>query len=476
MLGGQTKEIDEALIQSPEIWAARMYASAALPDERLNARLVDISSTFAAKPSDSIPQACGDWAQAKATYRFIENERVTMEELQQPVCDSTAKICAGLKEVFVIQDTTTLNYSNLAETTGLGPICGNDSRGLLLHSALAMREDGVPLGLLHQQYWARDPEQLGVTRERKRRPIEEKESMKWINGMRGARQAVADNVPEDQRPRLIHVFDREGDIYEVFQEIVSEGDGAVIRCAHDRRVEGEIAKAHQAVHNAPLLGTVSIEVPRKKGQPARATTVQLRSLKLTLTLNPQHTRDSDRDPVSLNLVEVWEPAPQEGAERLHWLLWSTEEVGTLEEALKVVRIYKLRWQIEEVHLCLKSGCGVEKLQFDTAERIIKLLVLFLPIAVRIVQLRTLAREQPQASCTLVLSRDEWHTLWTYFNKKPPLETTRIPSIAQVVMWIGRLGGHLGRKRDGMPGVRTLWRGWRDLQLLTTLYQASSSSG
>jgi hypothetical protein len=474
MLGCQRKAIDQALIQSPEIWAARIYASAALPDERLNARLVDIASTFAAKPTDSIPQACGHWAQAKATYRFIENERITMEALQQPVNDSTAKICAGLKEVFVIQDTSTLNYSNLVETTGLGPICENDSRGLLLHSALAVREDGVPLGLLHQQYWARETKAPGAAKAPKRRPIEEKESMKWIHGVRGARQAIADKVPEDQRPRLIHVFDREGDIYEAFQEIVSKGDGAVIRCAYNRRVEGEVAKAHESVHNAPLLGTVSIEVPRKKGQVARRSAVELRCLKLTL-MNPNPSRCPDNEPISLHLVEVWEAAAPEGVTGLRWLLWSAEEVTTLEEALRVVRIYKLRWQIEEVHLCLKSGCRVEKLQFDTAERLVKLLVLFLPIAVRIVQLRTLARQQPQAACTLVLSRDEWRALWTYVKKKPPAKTTPIPSLAQVVRWIGRLGGHLGRKGDGMPGVRALWRGWRDLQLLTTLYQASRSS-
>ena len=154
------------------------------------------------------------------------------------------------------------------------------------------------------------------------------------------------------------------------------------------------------------------------------------------------------------------------------MLWITDPVTTANEAMVIVAIYKQRWKIEDVHLTLKSGCRIEQVQFKTAKRIAKVLALYSPIAVRIVRLRDLARVDGDAPCTRVLNRSEWQTLWTYIHRQAPDPRTPTPTIRQAVLWIGRLGGHLGRKRDGMPGVRTLWRGWRDLEMLTTLYNAA----
>jgi len=151
---------------------------------------------------------------------------------------------------------------------------------------------------------------------------------------------------------------------------------------------------------------------------------------------------------------------------LNWLLWTTEPVGTVPEALRVVAFYKARWKIEEYHLILKSGCRVEDLRLDTAERIEKAVALYAPVAVRIVTLRDLARAQPEAPCAKALSETEWRVLWTAVHRACPPPATPTPTIAQAVRWIGRLGGHLGRKGDGPPGVRVLWRGLRDLEILT----------
>jgi len=188
-----------------------------------------------------------------------------------------------------------------------------------------------------------------------------------------------------------------------------------------------------------------------------------------MTLAPRSPHHPERGPLTLTMVEVWESAAPQGVEPLHWLVWTAEPVLNLKQALRVIDIYKKRWKIEEVHLALKSGCRIEAVRFETAQRIAKAIALYSPVAVRIVRLRDLARLEPEEPCTQVLREDEWRALWTYIHKKPPVAKQHPPTLKQAVLWIGRIGGHLGRKGDGMPGVRTLWRGWRDLALLAALY-------
>lgn len=304
-------------------------------------------------------------------------------------------------------------------------------------------------------------------------PIEKKESAKWLRGIEASREALARNLPSGRRsPRLIHVFDREGDVHEAFEQIVASSDGAVIRCNHNRRVltrDGRGALAHEAVRAAPLLGTMSIDVPRKQGQKKRVAQIELRACQLTLT--PNRGKYPKRKWIELSLLEVIESSPPNGARPLHWLLWTLEPLETASDAMRIVSIYKLRWRIEEFFLVLKSGCRIEALQFDTSERLAKVVALYAPVAVRILQLRDLSRLEPEAPCTVVLSEERWKSLWTYIHRKRPASGTPPPTIKEATLWIGRLGGHLGRKGDGMPGTRTLWRGWRDLELLVVMSQS-----
>jgi len=129
-----------------------------------------------------------------------------------------------------------------------------------------------------------------------------------------------------------------------------------------------------------------------------------------------------------------------------------------------------------MHLALKSGYKVEELQFETAERLEKLITLLTPLAIRVVTLRDAVRERPEAPCTEVLSDPEWRTLQAYFDKQLPGPQQPAPTLRQAALWIGRLGGHLGRKGDGLPGVRTLWIGFRDLERMTRLFQICRSFG
>lgn len=445
-----------------DAWAAAIAAQADLPDERLNERLAQILSTFAARPQDSIPQACGSAAAAKATYRFLGNSRVAADDLERALCAATVDACVGQAVVLAIQDTTALTYATLTQTTGLGPL--NDSptaRGLFVHTTLAVRSDGVPLGVLDQACWGR-PEHPAT--EHHDRPITEKESVKWLNGIRTAEAAV-DALPKSQRPRLIHVMDREGDIHEVLQQIDPSRHGAVIRSAQNRRVEGPIGHAHDAIAAAPRQGVRVITVPTRTGQRARRVRLELRAATLTVRPLRQHAPERERQPVTWGLVEAREVNAPVGIEPLHWRLWTTEPIATRADLIRVLDIYQRRWRIEEFHLALKSGCGVEALELETAERLSKAILLYSAVAARIVALRDLARHEPDTPCTTILSDDAWKVLWLRFMQKRLSADTPAPTVRQAILWIGRLGGHLGRKRDGLPGVRTLWRGWRDLTVL-----------
>jgi hypothetical protein len=328
-----------------------------------------------------------------------------------------------------------------------------------MHSALAVRPDGHVLGLLHNHVWARPLSEFGKGHKRKQRPFEDKESFEWVRGMRHT-GALRDRY--SPTTGLVHVFDSAGDVHEVLAEAAASGDDAVIRSARNRRVQGPHKHLRETLAAAPLLKRCRLDLPRSRGKRKRRATVEVRSA--TVTLDPP-ADGSGRGPVPVNAVWVHEPKPPEGVGGIEWLLLTTLPVATAKQALKVVELYKLRWRVEEFHLVLKSGCKIEKTQLKTAERIETWLSLLSAVAVRVLQLAYLARTDPEAPCTVVLDDDEWRVLWAYTHKRPPGEARAPPTIYEAVRMIGRLGGHLGRKGDGMPGVRSLWRGWRDLCLL-----------
>jgi hypothetical protein len=450
-----------------DLWAERIAGHATLADERLNTRLGLLLTALVSQPSDSLPQACGSSGQAQAAYRFFANERIGPDDLLEPVADATSDACRGLKTMLAVQDSSSLNYTSLRTTTGLGPL--NDSptaRGLHMHTTLAVRADGVALGILDQIYWAR-PEKGRSAPTRRKRSIEDKESYKWLLGIEAA-EAAWDTLPIDQRPRLIHVMDREGDVHEVMQRVTNSPHYAVIRCGQNRSVAGPIDKAFAASEAAAVFATVTIDQPRsQQGQtpisPARRITLNLRKVQLTLSPNPE--KHPHLEPLNWTLIDAREAEPASGSEPLHWRLWTNLPITTLDDVLEALRFYALRWRVEDFHLTLKSGCQIEKLELEDAERLIKAAILYSAVAIRIVALRDLARVEPNTPCTAILTQDEWQPLWLRFSKTKLTALTTPPTIEQAIRWIGRLGGHLGRKRDGMPGVRTLWRGLRDLSLL-----------
>src|SRR6266567_642503 len=218
-----------------EAWVEETLGPIELGDVRLDRRLRIVVETFASHPEQSIPQASGTWAKTKATYNLFSNPRVDAEALRHSQAEATAQRCAGLGRVLAVQDTTDLDYTSHPKLAGVGPLETQRRRGLFVHSTLAVGEDGVARGLLHQQIWARDEAETGKRARRHERPIEGKESSKWLLGLVATEALVGPDV------QVITVADREADIYELYAlAAVLQGDW-LIRARHDRALVGEEA-------------------------------------------------------------------------------------------------------------------------------------------------------------------------------------------------------------------------------------------
>jgi hypothetical protein len=267
-------------------------------------------------------------------------------------------------------------------------------------------------------------------------------------------------------------MDREGDVHEVIEEVLEHGEGCVIRSNQNRRVAAEndaLGHAHDLVAESDLLGLCSVTVGRNGERAGRTARLEIRAIALQIRpASPHHKRRG----LEIAMVEAREVnAPANVKEPIRWRLLTTESYASLHKACAVVAIYAHRWLIEELHMVLKSGCRIEATRMRTARRIQIMLAFYAPVAVFLLQLREWSRLEPEAPCTVVLEETIWPVLYAAVHGCPAPLTQPTPTIREAVMWIGRLGGHLGRKSDAMPGIRVLWRGWRDLSRFVALARA-----
>ena len=255
--------------QSIDPWVFRELGLALLGDARLTARALRLASDLAAHP-DLSPASVyeGDWAGLKARTRFFDNPKVTPAQWLAPHQTATWDRCAAEPIVLIAQDTTSLNFTSHTATTGLGPIGSGTEQGFLLHSALALTPDGVPLGLVAPMAWARDPETRGRSARRKLWSIEEKESYRWLQ----IQQQIAARVPDGTQTVLMG--DRESDIDDLFIAPRNPQQQLLVRGAWDRKLENP-PEHHlwAAAETAPMLGTLTIPGPAKPGQREREATL-----------------------------------------------------------------------------------------------------------------------------------------------------------------------------------------------------------
>jgi len=434
-----------------------------LGDARLNRRLARLVEDLAAQPTASVPQACGTWAATKAAYRFWDSAQVSAAAIREAHQQGTVERLADHATVLVVQDTTNLDFTHHPATQGLGYLDRPPHQGLKVHSALAVSTAGVPLGLLHQEVWSRDPFTKGKHHQRRRREMAEKESQRWRDGLRVSQEVIP-------RPHtFIVVADREADIYELFAAPRRENGHLLIRATHNRRVDDVAGYLWAAIRQSPVRGQLTVALRRHDERPAREAHLTVRYMTLAIQ-RPRHGR---RQPgpaeLALQVILVEEEAPPATAEAICWLLLTTLPVDTLAQAGQCVYYYTLRWLVERYHYVLKSGCQVEELQLETAARIECALATYCIVAWRLLWLTYEARSNPELSADRVLAAPEWQSLYCTIHKTPTPPQTP-PTLHQAVRWIAQLGGFLGRKSDGEPGVKVIWRGLRRLSDIAATWE------
>ena len=428
-------------------WAEEEFKTMELGDARLDRRAVLLAEQLAHKPGVSIPQACGNWAQTAAAYRFLSNDDVDAEAVLQAHADASVQRMRAHPVVLCLQDTTELDFRG-QEIEGLGPLSYEAQRGLYLHPTYAVTPEREPLGLVNAWNWAREfkPEGGGA-----RPGIVE--SRRWLEGY----ERLVDLAAQMPQTRLVYVADRESDLLALMQRAQHSAHAVdyVIRAQHNRVLpDGQAHKLWARVMDSPVLGRIGFEMPAGRGRKARRVEQELRVQRVVLKAH-----DDPKQHVEVSCLIASESNAPQGAKPVVWRLLSNRAVDTLEQALELVQWYRARWEIELFFLVLKEGCRVERLQLGHIDRLYTALALYMVVAWRINRLMRLGRQLPDLPADLLFDTDEWQGAFILNRKKPPKE---VPSLNTVVRLVAQLGGFLGRKHDGEPGAKTVWQGLREI--------------
>jgi len=413
-------------------------------DQRLNERCLQVIKALGSHPDQSIPESCGDWSLTKGTYRFFENDNITREIILEPHQKQTERRAENRKEILSIQDTTYLNYTSHRATDDLGPIGTLEGlQGLVVHNTLAVDPiNGDVLGLLDQEVWAREgrhPRDESNYQRRQRT----RESERWKRGI--------ERVEAQSLPSVIHVMDREGDIYEVL--VALQDRRYVIRAARNRLLTQKGRYVFDEIRRSEAMGKITVAVPSRPGQKKREALVTLRCKQLTI--RPPVALGRRGEEVMLNVLEAYEHHAPKGSTPLHWVLLTSEPIETAEQCVGVVNLYKYRWRIEEFHKSLKTGCRIEERQLKTRKKLEAVLGLFSIISVMLLRLRDTSRQQGMA-------RDHLSPIQLCLLRERYPRLSPDPTAREAWRSVAKLGGFLARKHDGDPGWQSLWSGMHKL--------------
>jgi hypothetical protein len=467
-------------------WVADEVKTAKLNDKRLNERLAAVLSQLAARPTASIPAACGGRAEMVAAYRFCENEKTSFEAVLQPHRDATRQRMADQPVVILAQDTTEIDTTRpTQDVAGAGPLDGDSRRGALLHALHAFTADGTPLGTVHATAWVREEEPICAPLSRAERaalPIEEKESHRWVVTLQQAREE-AQRCPATQ---FICVADSEADIYEVLVEGTREPGNSdwIVRACQNRALCCENGKntgekrLREHVFEQPVLFGKAIPVRGRKAkvacdtrgrrQPRQSREAEVVVRVARVTLRPPWRGDRKLPPVSVNAVLVSEVNPPPGDEPVEWLLLTSLPIDSVEQVRQIIQCYCVRWMIEVFFRVLKSGCRVEERLFEHMDRLLTCLALYMIVAWRTLCVCRLGRSCPEMSCEAVFEPAEWKSVWKVVRREDP--PAKPPPLGVFVRLVAQLGGYVNRKRDDPPGPQTVWIGLQRMHDFATCWQ------
>jgi Transposase DNA-binding/Transposase Tn5 dimerisation domain len=437
-------------------WAESNFAGVDLGDPRRTRRLVDSARLIAAHPELSFP-ALFDWNQLRGFYRLCDRTEATIDSLQCSHRRLTRLAMAGLPVVLVHHDTTTLDFTSHPALQGAGSIGDGNGTGFLQHNSLAFGPDGRRLlGLVHQQFIARQPAPANESpAARKSRPG--RESQLWLNGITAPGQPPEGAV-------WVDVADRGADDYEAMAASKSVGHEFLFRICQDRKVFlsaalDEEVYLMQYARLLPEVGRDSIDIPGRGGRPGRTACVAMTSAPVWVGAPGGTPKRRSRPILAAWLIRIWEIDPPAALkEPLEWVLLGSMETATLAQIKQKRDWYGCRWGAEVFHDIEKNGCAEEERMFQTAARMEAALAVLSVVAVRVYQLRLAVKTCPEAPAQEVATAEEVEVVGALGKRKSGELTVK-----DFVAAVAKLGGFLGRKRDGEPGVRTLWRGYQRLQ-------------
>ena len=437
--------------QKTNNWIETEFQTINFKNKRLEKRFLKTMTNLSEEPNKSIWLATGSRTNAKAAYRMIANPDFTKQQILTAHKDATNKRNQD-QTLLAIQDTMSVNYATHKKTKDLGYNC-EQTLGLNVHSCLLVTPNGIPIGLVAQETSTRktnsDPR---TNHEKQKRPIQEKESYRWLQTM----QTAKTNAPEGVK--LVHIADREGDIYEWYNQAIRTEQSFIIRAVHDRLTTNDTHLWKELVQSEPK-GHIKAVIPEnhKTGAKEREANLTLRYKQIEVK-KPKNVSNADLESsLAVNFVYVKEENPPVNIDALEWVLVTNLVVGCCDDALLVVDYYRQRWKIERFHFVLKSGCLIEKIQQHSVDRIELVILMYSIISIHIMLLTFLARAFPELSCELLFCESEWKTLYRAANR-----TCVAPEVAfclgDALRYVAVLGGFVGSLSDGLPGLKVVWLG------------------
>lgn len=458
------------------------FDTAEFGDERLTKRFVTIMDRFSQKPNMGIPAIMKGDAELAGAYRFFNNPKVSPASILAPHVSATHERIRLVDVALLVQDTTQCDLTRPnQQVEGTGVLEFKSRSGVFHHPLIAFDTNGLALGEVWRKTWAREKIETELSRDektakRKATPIEEKESIRWLEGLRAARD-VAKACPETQ---CVCVADSEGDIFELFAEPRDTAPGKelglLIRACHDRVLCNSDGNLLETLRATPCLEKASVDVSsrtpkvkankreRNKQREARIASVEIRAT--TVTLRPPPRPDRKLPKVTLNVVLVEEPHPPEGQKPIQWILVTTLPINNVEQVQLIVKYYGVRWQIEVYFRTLKSGCRIEERYFEDIHALLNCLTVCSIVAWKVLYLCHLSRECPDIDCEVVFEPCQWKPVYMAIHHTQPPKTP--PTLKQMVKMIASLGGYVVRKNT-QPGTQTLWLGLQRLHDLATAW-------
>ncbi len=442
-------------------WAQRNFGECDLGDKRRNRRLIQIAEQMSANPSASLPGQLPKWGDLKAAYRLFDCDQATLASVAGPHWQLTRHLASGRNRILVIGDTTELDFGRMRTIAGIGPTGNGTGQGFLLHNAMMVDADSEEiLGMASQTIHLRKRKKKGAKKENaSQRMKRARESEVW--------GTVIDDIGKPANGvQYIHVFDRGADNFEVYCRLLDQRSDWVIRASSLTRwvlagPDDERIKVKDHLPQMKTLGHYELDLRARPKQKARTVTLEVRTGRIKVP-RPHHVspwvRARQQAPIAMNVIEVVETNPPKGVKPIRWVLFTSLPVGSWAKVWELIGFYEQRWLIEEYHKALKTGCNTESHQLKTKDRLEALVGVTSVVAIRLLQLKSFARTNPEKKARSVVPA-VWLKMLKLAGK---LSNVSDLTVGQFYREVAKLGGFLARKSDGEPGWITIWRGWEKL--------------